>query len=231
MEHRQDRTDLRVLKLLREFDIKVLPRNQAPQPGQTRAVGTVGRLLDTHGVEHMRLVLCVLAEGKGNQALIDEHSLRAISDILLACSDMVERDAGAVLEMFDKVPLGPFMALAYELRGIVKPQSSALAGMLYFAIRRMHEESLTGRAVYGEHANRINASEAEKGRAPFRRGAHRTREEKVEIGRMLIAKKAELPHGHFGPWLKQSGLSEGTARDCMALARRADSAPEMRRAA
>lgn len=220
-----------VNSLLAEFDIEVVARNQAPMPGQTRAVGTVARLAEKHGVEHMRLVLCILAEGKGNDALIDEYSLTAVSDILLACSDLVEQDAGAVLEIFDKVPMGPFMALAYELRGFVK-QSAALAGMLYLALRRMQEESLTGRAVYGDHANRINASEAVKGRAPFRRGAHRTREEKIEIGRMLIAKKAELPWGHFGPWLRQSGFSESMARGCMRLAKSADgNALEMKRAA
>lgn len=222
--------DSLVSALLAEFDIEVVARNQAPLPGQTRAVGTVARLMAKHGPEHMRLVLCVLAEGKGNNALIDEYSLTAVSDILMACSDLVEQDAGAVLEMFDKVPMGPFMALAYELRGFVK-QSAALAGMLYLALRRMQEESLTGRAVCGEHVSRINASEAEKGRAPFRRGAHRTREEKIEIGRMLIAKKAALAGGQFGPWLRQSSLSERLARDCMALARDADNAADSRRAA
>jgi len=222
--------DLGVERLLREFDIQVVARNQYPQPGQTRAVGTVRRIIEKRGIEHARLVLCVLAEGKGNHALIDEYSLTAVSDILIACSDLVEEDAGAVLEMFDTIPLGPFMALTYELRGIVK-QSAALAGMLYFAMRRASEASLTGRAVQGHQLGRINASEREKGRAAFRRGARRSIEEKIEIGRMLIARKAELPHGQFGPWLKEAGLSGHMAQQCMALARRADRAPEMRQAA
>jgi hypothetical protein len=61
-------------------------------------------------------------------------------------------------------------------------------------------------------------SEIEKGRAAFRRGAHRTVEEKTEIGRQLIAKKAALPRGHFGPWLRASGLSH-MAHQCMTMAR------------
>lgn len=42
---------------------------------------------------------------------------------------------------------------------------------------------------------------------------------KLEVGRRLLAVKASLPRGHFGPWLdKQEGLSRGMARQCMALA-------------
>ncbi|WP_353646997.1 DUF3102 domain-containing protein [Mesorhizobium sp. WSM2240] len=54
---------------------------------------------------------------------------------------------------------------------------------------------------------------------PFRKGAHRTVKEKIEIGRHLIAKKAALPWGHFGPWLRESGLSPHMAHQCMAMAR------------
>ncbi len=54
----------------------------------------------------------------------------------------------------------------------------------------------------------------------FRSGAHRTIEEKIEIGRQLIAKKAALPRGHFGPWLRESGLGSHLAHQCMRLAKR-----------
>jgi hypothetical protein len=71
-----------------------------------------------------------------------------------------------------------------------------------------------------------NTSEIEKGRAAIRKGAHRTVKEKTEIGRQLLAKKAELPWGHFGPWLlEQSGLSQHMAHQCMRLARQVRSQP------
>lgn len=42
---------------------------------------------------------------------------------------------------------------------------------------------------------------------------------KLEVGRRLLAVKASLPRGHFGPWLeKQQGLSRGMASQCMRLA-------------
>lgn len=49
---------------------------------------------------------------------------------------------------------------------------------------------------------------------------HLSRKQKLRIGQWLNAKKASLPHGHFGPWLeKQEGLSRGMSQQCMALAR------------
>jgi hypothetical protein len=77
-----------------------------------------------------------LAEGKGNDALIDETSLSAISDLLLACPDIVDGSTTDLLALFDTVPLGPYMAIANELRGTVH-QGHALAGMLDLHVRRL----------------------------------------------------------------------------------------------
>lgn len=81
-------------------------------------------------------MLCILAEGRGNQALIDETSLWAISDLPRACPDLVEVKTTALLEMFDESPLGPIMAMVNELRGVVH-QRHALAGMIYLYARRL----------------------------------------------------------------------------------------------
>lgn len=53
-------------------------------------------------------------------------------------------------------------------------------------------------------------------RNPFpRAGSHVSDERQAELGRMLIAKKNELQHGHFGPWLEEVGVSRGQARRWM----------------
>jgi hypothetical protein len=207
-----------VKSLCSEFDIEIIPANIFPLPMQTRAPATIRRIIDKHGEAHARLVLCILAEGKGNHALIDETSLSAISDLLLACPDIVEGSTSDLLELFDGLPLGPYMAIANELRGTVH-QGHALAGMLYLQVRRLREGPLAAREASRGKVDHANASEIEKGRAAFRRGAHRTVKEKTEIGRQLIAKKAALPWGHFGPWLQQSGISPSTAHQCMRLAK------------
>ena len=121
-------TDPRVKALCDEFEIEIIPGNRYPLPGQTRAVASIRRLIDHHGEDHARLVLCILAEGQGNQGLIDEYSLNAISSVLRACPDVMEKSASAVLELFDRIPLGPYMVVANELRGTVH-QGNALAGI------------------------------------------------------------------------------------------------------
>ncbi|WP_105007067.1 DUF3102 domain-containing protein [Rhizobium leguminosarum] len=44
----------------------------------------------------------------------------------------------------------------------------------------------------------------------------------IDLGRKLLAIKAELPHGHFMPWVRdKSGLSYIKAQRYMRLAREA----------
>jgi hypothetical protein len=93
--------------------------------------------------------------------------------------------------------------------------------MLYLHVRRLREGPLAAREASRGKVYHANVSEIEKGRAAFRNGAHRTVKEKTEIGRQLIAKKASLPRGHFGPWLRESGLSHHMAHQCMRFAKAA----------
>lgn len=53
----------------------------------------------------------------------------------------------------------------------------------------------------------------------IRERVKRTLEGLVAVGNDLVAVKAELPHGSFGPWLKaEFGWNERTARNYMAVA-------------
>jgi hypothetical protein len=136
-------TDPRVQRLCAEFDVEIVDGKAYPEPGQTRAVVTIRRIIDARGEAHARLV-----------------------------------------------------AIANELRGIVH-QRHALAGMLYLQLRRLRE-GLAGEPSRGK-VERANESETAKGRSLFRKGARRSAEEKIEIGRRLLEVKGRLPHGHFGP--------------------------------
>lgn len=207
--------DPHVRALCAEFNVQIISKSAYPMPGQTRAVASIGRLIRNHGEAHARLVLTVLTECKGNHALIDEMALNAVSNLVLACSDMIEEDASAFLDLFDQIPFGPLMMLASELRGIVH-QGHALAGMLYLMARRSC--SLTGQEAARGVQTAARISEADKGREmPSRR--HRRTEEKVALGRELIEAKQLLPHGHFGPWLTERGIRPDMAHRCMRMAR------------
>ncbi|MFC3323333.1 DUF3102 domain-containing protein [Mesorhizobium cantuariense] len=213
--------DPRVRALCDEFDVEIIDGGAYPEPGQTRAPATIRRIIDRYGEPHARLVMCVLAEGRGNAALIDEVSLWAISDLVRACADVVDENAGGFLDIFDNLPLGAYLAVVNELLGKVR-QREALVGMLYLHVRRLRADSITGRDASRHRTEKANGSEIEKGRPQFRKGAHRTVAEKVAIGRQLIEAKASMRWGTFGPWLKQSGIGQHAALNCMRAARAAD---------
>lgn len=218
----------RAKALCAEFDIGIVPKSTYPMPGQTRAVVSIDRLIRNHGEKHVRLVLTILTECKGNDAMIDEMGLSAVSILVQACSDMIEENASAFLELFDQIPFGPLMVIANELRGIVH-QGHALAGMLYLMTR--NSMSLTGQQATQKCQRAARMSEADKGRGVP--GGHRSDREKIEIGRYLLEVKAKLPRGHFGPWLRdKSGLSDGMAHQCMRRAMEADTlASDLKQAA
>ncbi|TCQ80241.1 DUF3102 family protein [Ochrobactrum sp. BH3] len=53
----------------------------------------------------------------------------------------------------------------------------------------------------------------------FQPRIHRTDEQMIEIGRYLVEMKQSLPHGEFGPWVRdKSGLSKHTVAKAMKLA-------------
>lgn len=50
-------------------------------------------------------------------------------------------------------------------------------------------------------------------------------QEKINLGLRLLAIKANLPHGHFIPWVEEkSGLTYSMVQNCMRAAREADEA-------
>ena len=126
--------DRRVKSLLDEFDVAIVGANQYPLPGQTRAVATIGRIIDRHGLDHMRLVMCTLAETKGAGGIVDEVTGWCVSDLVLACPEWVNERTSDWLEAWDALPLGTYMFLCQELAGIVK-QRHALAGLCYAFLR------------------------------------------------------------------------------------------------
>lgn len=258
--------DPRVSALCAEFDIEIIHERRYPNPGQTRAVVTIRRIIDRQGEAHARLVLCTLAETKGSQGIIDEVSLWAVSDLVRACPEWVEDRASDWLAAWDRLPMGQYMATLLALRGLV-PQRPALVGLCFMWLQKELAEpepddrkysrlSDEDKIAVGRELIRVKggmqrghfgtwlrersginkfmaqrcmklarrAIEAETGRPPL--GQHRrTPEEQIETGRLLIAKKAELPRRTFGKWLaKQNGISLKTAQKYMTMARKADAA-------
>ncbi|WOS62172.1 DUF3102 domain-containing protein [Sinorhizobium fredii] len=195
-----------VRSILAEFEIEIVPANVAAKPYQTRAVNTLKQILQTRGEEHLRLVLTTLAETKGAQAPLEAYVIWAASDLVTACSEFIERDASAWLEMWDRLPLGWIMYATSHLRGITD-QRRALTGAIYMYMFKDRRESLTGL----------------KATASASRHVKTTNEQMVNYGRDLLKVKAGLPRGQWLYWLRnKSGLPEQTARKYIRLALEAD---------
>lgn len=130
-------TEALVRAICAEFDIEIVAANEAPKPGQTRALATMRRILEKHGEGHLRLVVSTLAETTGNQGLINEYSAWAVSDLIRANSEWVEHHAEEWFEAWDSVPLGFLMWHCQQLYGFIT-QRQALGGMVYLILSGMN---------------------------------------------------------------------------------------------
>lgn len=121
--------DQRVVDLCREFDIRIIDKSKYPAVGETRAVGTLSKIISRHGMEHARFVMSTLAETDNNRAALDAAAFGAASDLIRA-KPLWADDVSKWLAAWDATPVGELQALAYELRGKVSMRG-ALAGMVY----------------------------------------------------------------------------------------------------
>ncbi|MBB4272340.1 DUF3102 domain-containing protein [Rhizobium mongolense] len=202
-----------VRALCAEYEIEIIPANVFPLPGQTRALATMCHILAKHGEGHFRLVMTTLSETRDNNAMIDQTSLWAVSDLIRACPEWVEHRTSEWLEWWDRIPLGPIMATINQLRGF-SHQRHALAGAIYYRLCAFAQERMASQDTAGSIKNKV----PEVGRAR----SYARRDRAIELGKKLLAVKADLPHGHFMPWVRdESGISYIQAQRYMRLAREA----------
>lgn len=120
----------RIASIAAEYGVRLIGKSRYPEPGETRAVATIDRILHRHGEGHLRLILSTLAETDNNKGMLDEHLLWATSDLIRACSGIVENRAGEWLQVWDAAPVGELQFIAHDLAGVV-PQRYAIGGMVY----------------------------------------------------------------------------------------------------
>lgn len=205
--------EVTVRAICAEYEVEIVPGNVFPMPGQTRAVSTMCQILSRYGEGHFRLVMTTLGETRGNNALIDQTTLWAVSDLIRACPEWVEHRTSEWLQWWDEIPLGPIIATINQLRGVVH-QRHALAGAIYWRLCAYSQERMSSQDTAGTIKNKV----PEFGRARY----NANREEALERGRKLIEIKSRLPRGEWLPWLQeQSGISYSTAQRYMRMARAA----------
>lgn len=121
--------DPRVKALCEEFEIEIIGKSRYPEAGQTRSPETINRILRKYGEEHTRLALTTLRQTANNHVLLDEVGLWCASDMIRACTDVVEKEAGEWLSLWDQMPVGVLQAIAQTVSGTL-PVRYVLDGML-----------------------------------------------------------------------------------------------------
>jgi hypothetical protein len=126
--------DPRVKSICDEYDIRIVPANVLPKPGETRAHHTLSLIIDRHGEEHGRFVVGTMAETENNNAHLDETSFWSVSDMVLAFRrnfpERMEHDLDAWFRFWDAIPLGQLQFWCLDLEGITSKRR-ALNGMIY----------------------------------------------------------------------------------------------------
>ena len=202
-------------RLCAEFEIEVIPGNEMPVPGQTRALATICRIMAKHGEPHARLVLSTLAETKNNQGLITETSLWAASDLVQSCSDWIDRDLSSWYAAWDAIPLGYVLWHVQELSG-KSHMRHALAGAVYLMLVHYSSGKKANREVSYSFLRRVQKAEGDLSARQL------GRQQAIEIGRELIEVKEGMSRGDWLPWLKKNaGVSYATAISYMRLAKSA----------
>ncbi len=128
--------DPRVQALCDEFSVRIVPKSDYPRAGETRAVGTLSKIITRHGMEHARLVMTTLAETDNNKAALEAAAFGAASDLIRAKPEWVE-DASKWLAVWDATPVGELQALTHDLRGYASLRG-ALAGLIYERLWRAY---------------------------------------------------------------------------------------------
>lgn len=141
--------DPRVQALCDEFGIVIVPKSRYPRPGETRAVGTIGKMITRRGMDHSRIVMTSLAETANNKASMEAECIGAMSDLLISCQVLYERDPTKWLEVLDRCPIGELQAIVRDLRGDV-PLRPALAGLIYERIWRAYGPRATQPDLYDD---------------------------------------------------------------------------------
>ncbi len=106
--------------VLREFGVECLPTHvQKKKPRQTHAGGSLRKMHDAHGPDHLRDVLTVVTETEANAGALIGPVVKAVSRLLLAHPDWWGESATTWLDTIDGIDL-------VALHGAVKKNVAAV---------------------------------------------------------------------------------------------------------
>jgi hypothetical protein len=147
-----------VIELCRNLEIEMLPtKTRRSRPLQTYAGRTIKALIDNFGAGHATITLRTIVESIGNETELRSETIWAISDVIRARPDWVNRGL-AFIEAFDDIDLRALRAKAKALR-IPCPSRFLLGVLLHERLARIFE------AAQVSAGSRINLAQVQRAAA------------------------------------------------------------------
>lgn len=129
------RVNREAIAILEELGIGIVAKNVQPKPGQTRSVATIQRIIRREGVDHARMALMLICESENNRVALDEVSIGAVSDVLLALKKnypkLCRDDVSTLFAFFDQTPIAVIRAIYTDGLDSIVNKRAALSGMIW----------------------------------------------------------------------------------------------------
>lgn len=126
--------------ILEEFGVKILPPSGHIQPGTTKAVANLQKIVRKRGFDHARLIVLLWKETNLRMIPMDSPTLWALSDTLTLVErnfpQVMASDTERLFTLVDGLPMGWLQDWARGCDGVI-PRRFAIAGMIFERIVRI----------------------------------------------------------------------------------------------
>lgn len=123
--------------LLDGLGIKLVPIYRRRAAAQSHARGTMHEIRNKHGDGYLVFVLRCIRQTKNNRDELWSETIGAVSDVLEQRPDWADR-GGAVLDAFDRIPLGELRGKAVQRRPW--PVRGTLRALIYERLEGLLDE-------------------------------------------------------------------------------------------
>lgn len=125
--------------ILSEYGVTVISAQGHLQPGQTKSVASLQKIIRARGFDHARFVIMMWKETNLRMVGMDASTMWAVSDILKAIErnypDLVNNRMDDLFAFFDEIQIGWLMEWSKLADGII-PRRFCIGGMILERVKR-----------------------------------------------------------------------------------------------
>lgn len=126
--------------ILAEYGVTIVHPSAHIQPGQTKAVANLQKIVRKRGFDHARMVVMLWKETNLRMIPMDSPTLWALSDTLLLVEknfpQVLSSDTEKLFTLLDGLPIGWLASWARDCEGVI-PRRYAIGGMIFERMKRI----------------------------------------------------------------------------------------------